>query len=370
MANNLPYLFESNWEVGTSIDNWTTETDTGSRLNVQHYTTLAKYNANSAVKTDSIGPIAPWRGAFCMEIFMGDANIHSLISPAAIALPDTKIGYVQFMLFIGNDFKATADDTFTIYQHQGTANAAEGTIALNIVAATNTVLIGAAQLESGITFGGNALDRGRWLCVELVTTKQVAAQTGTNVLFVDGVQVSTATDTVNGTAVLRGVIGVVAATLATTTGHLFFDSFKFSSNNAAGTSTATRIGVPHDRYPSTVFVTKSTHLALGVSEALNISLIPGADTTAVLKVYDTDAADLQDDTNVLAVLNGTTASAIVDLANVPVSCKRGLYVQLSGTIAPQALVEIGVSQAWGSHGRVRQHGFKRSVTLNPEAYNQ
>src|ERR1700675_2134800 len=103
MANNLPYLFEENWEVGTSLAGWASETDTGSLLNVKHYADLSKYNASSKILADSIGPIVPWRGAFCIEINAGDTNDHTLIS-GALAIATTQIGFSQFQLFIGNDF--------------------------------------------------------------------------------------------------------------------------------------------------------------------------------------------------------------------------------------------------------------------------
>mgnify|MGYP001562931320 CR=1 FL=1 len=137
--------------------------------------------------------------------------------------------------------------------------------------------------------------------------------------------------------------------LSTTSGHLFFDSFVFDD---------LQIGPVLDRYPSTRFLTKSAHVCLGESEVLNLTLLPGAGTDNVLKVYDTDRAYVLGDQNVVAELSNLTASEPpIDLADVPLCVKRGAYVVLSGT-NPRALIHVGCSQGYVSHGRVRQLGSK------------
>lgn len=352
MALNVPYLRESNFELGDNSE-WDSEVDTGSLLNFVHYSKLSRY------RVTEIGAIAPWRGAYVAEWNLGDTNDHTLIKATTDVVADGKIGFVQFMLFIGKDFTATADDTLAIYEAQGTANAVEGTICLKITAATGVIQIGHAQKQADIVFGGDPLQRGRWYCIELVDTIVVGTATGATQLFIDGSAfAASVTNAAVNTPVLRSVLGT-QDTLATTTGHLFMDAFKFSSN--AASASTTRIGNPKDRYPDTVFVTKSGHLALGQTDIMNVQLLPGNDTTAVLKIYDTDNADLQSDENVVATLNGTTASAAVDLANVPVTVKRGVYFKLTGTIQPQAFVTFGQSQGWRSHGRIRQHGYNRAA---------
>ncbi len=363
MAGNFPaYIHEENWETGTSVGGWDSETDTGSRLNVVHYATLAKYDSVG------IGPIAPWRGAFCIEINCGDTNDHTLIKATTDVIADAKIGWTQFLLFIGNDFRATADDVFSILELQGTANSQEVTVALKITAATGAVQIAAAQAQADIVFTSlPTLPRGRWICVEVVNLIAVGAATGTTQVFIDGTAQSAAvTNAAVNTPVLRSVLGT-QDTLSTTLGHLFIDGFKFDTNTQH--ASGSRIGMPHDRYPTNVLVTKSTHLCLGTSDITNVQLVGGSGTDSVLKIYDTDSADVQDDTNVVAILNGTAAAGVTDLANVPVTVKRGAFVQLSGTasstVAPFALISIGTSQGWGSHGRIRQHGFKRAINLNP-----
>src|SRR4029077_2698730 len=123
-------------------------------------------------------------------------------------------------------------------------------------------------------------------------------------------------------------------TLSTTLGHLFMDSYVFDD---------LQVGMMKDRYPETIWLTKTTHVALGTSELLNVTLIPGTAADSVLKIFDTDNADISDEGNIVAHLYNLTASEPpIDLADIPVTCKRGIFAQLSGT-APRALLHIGMS---------------------------
>jgi hypothetical protein len=318
-------------------------------LNPVHYSTLARYDATS------VGPIAPWRGAFVPEWNLGDTNDHTLIKATSIVIADTKTGWTRFYVFFGKDLTASADDVFSLYEIQGTANAQESVVAAQIIAATNVLTLGIGQTQATASFWSQPITRGRWYCIEVVTTIQTGG-TGTSVLFVDGSQVASVT-TITNTAAARGVLGT-QDTLSTTTGHIFMDAFVFDSNT--NHASGSRIGFQHDRYPETVLITKSTHLGLGTTELLNVTLIPGNGTNNVLTIYDTDTADVTDDTNVVAIIqNHTALEPSIDLADLPCLVKRGAFIQLTGTL-PRALVHVGASQGWGSHGRIRQHGYKRS----------
>lgn len=344
----FPFIAEYNFEDAalTGSTEFDSETDTGSLLNLRHYSVLAGYDATV------VGPIAPWRGAYVAEWLLGDTNDHTLIA-AAIAVANGATRYSRFYIFLGKNLTATADDVFSIYEMQGTANAQECTIALKITAATGVIQIGHAQAQADIVFGGNPLTRGKWICVEVITACVTGSATGTSQLYIDGTAFAAAvTNAAVNTAIVRGVLGT-QDTLATTTGYLFMDAFVFDDTG--------RVGPMRDRYPEIVTVTKSTHLALGNSEALNITFIDTG-TTGVLKIYDTDSADVSDENNIVAFLNGTVASVPVDLADVPLPVKRGMYVQISGT-APRALIHIGRSNGWVSHGIVRQLGYNRKTSL-------
>ena len=344
-----PYLFESNFERGTNGD-WDSETDVEGVLNIRHYTFLSRHDVTQ------IGPIVPWRGAYCAEWNLtGDTADHILIE-GDMDIADTVTGFTRFYLFIGRNFQSTADDTFNIFELQGTADAVENAIGLRITASDDSIEIGVGQVAPTV-FATGKLEKGRWYCVEMTSVISTIGA-GTATLFLDGAQVATIASLTN-TAVLRGVLGT-QNTLSTTTGHLFIDSLIFDA--AAG---AARIFPNTDRFPDVIFVTKSQHICLGDSELLNVTLLPGNAATNELRIFDTDIAAVTDDSNMVAYLfNLTAKEPPIDLADVPVSVKRGAYVQLAietaGTdAAPRAMIHIGRSQGYRSVGRIRQHASNR-----------
>ena len=92
-----------------------------------------------------------------------------------------------------------------------------------------------------------------------------------------------------------------------------------------------------------------------------MTLMQGAGVDNALQIFDTDRANIVDEGNKVARLYNLTASEPpIDLADVPVSVRRGAFVQLSGT-SPQAMIHIGRSQGYRSVGRVRQHGLGRKA---------
>ncbi|MCI0557740.1 MAG: hypothetical protein MN733_04540, partial [Nitrososphaera sp.] len=113
------------------------------------------------------------------------------------------------------------------------------------------------------------------------------------------------------------------------------------------------------RFPETMFMTASGHVAVGQTDLLNVTLIPGTGTDSVLTVYDTDTGYVSDVSNARGRLHNLTASEPpIDLADVPITLKRGAYIELAGT-APRAIVHVGKSQGYWSDGRIRQHGSQR-----------
>lgn len=333
----FPWIFDDNFESGTN-SGWDSETDTGSRLNIRHYTYLAKQDASL------VGPIAPYRGAYCAEWDLGDTNDHVLIE-GDIDIADGSTATVAFYLFIGNDFTATADDDFNIFEFQQAAGTNEGSIGLRIIAATNVVSIGIGDGTAPSSYVPLSPQRGKWIHVA-ATYKCSTTAVGTFTLFLDGAQVIALTTLTNAAAIGRGVLGT-QDTLSTTTGHIYMDQFIFDD---------LRIYPFKDRYPEQLTIYKSQHIALGESEVLNLTLAQGAGTDNAVKLWDTDKGETTDEFGYVAHLYNLTASEPpIDLADVPMNFKRGVYAQVSGT-SPKVLIHIGKSQGYYSAGRIRQHG--------------
>lgn len=331
----FPYLFESNWAAGTNAE-WDSEADTGSLLDFPHYSELSVIP----------GMEVPYHGdAFCMRIRMGDTNDHTLIE-GDIDIADTVTRYSSFMLYIHTNVAATADDTWNIYEVQGTANAVENAIGFRCTAASQLLEIGVGQTAPTVFY---PINRGKWYHIELVSVIQTGG-TGTATLWVDGAAVATV-DTLTNTPVLRGVLGT-QNTLATTTGTLLFSQFRFDDG---------QLYPPRERFPDTMRLTKTRNAFVGPGWIEMASLLSENGT---MDVYDTDTANINDLQSKKIEL--TTSGNFIS-HDLPVFFQRGCYVVLAGTNPvgeiklvrePQGRGIYGPT-AYGSKGAIRTYGQKR-----------
>jgi hypothetical protein len=337
----FPFLFESNFEGGTNAE-WDSETDTEGVLNIRHYSSLAKEDASK------VGPIAPWRGAYCAEWFLtGDTSDHTLIE-GDLDIADDVTRYTRFMLFLGKDLTGVTD-IFNIFELQGTADAVEAAIGLRITTGASVVEIGIGQTAPA-TFATQPLHKGRWYTIELKTLCDTAGA-GTSDLYVDGALVQSIT-TITNTAILRGVLGT-QNTLSTTTGHLYIDAFAFDD---------ARLYPARDRFPVTQILTKTGHVFVGPGW---IELVAIQSAAGSVICYDTDTA------------NTDAADQVVDLDLARgfatyeggAYFARGCYAVLSGS-NPRIEVKLLTSNAdrrkfgphaYGSTGAIRQYGYKRKA---------
>lgn len=329
----FPYTFEECFELGT-IGDFDSEADTGSLLDILHYTQLL--NLKDA-------PM-PYRGAYCARINMGDTNDHTL-TEGSMDIADGGTGYVRFYLYADANVTASADDVFSIFEWQQAGGTVEGTIGMQITAATNYLEIGIGDGTAPSSYV--SFPRKKWVCVEaLYTCSTVGA--GAFTLYLDGTAAIALTSLTNAAAIGQGVLGT-QLTLSTTTGGLYFDQVVFDD---------ARIGMIPIRYPQTVYLTKSGHVFVGAGEMLNISLLSGSASDNELIIYDTDAANSTNLSNRVAYVSNTAGGETVDLAGVPVTVQRGCFVALSGT-NPRAIVTVGWAQGYWSAGRIKQHAAKR-----------
>jgi hypothetical protein len=329
---SFPWIHQANFESGSNAE-FDSEQDTGSLLDFPHYSTLAKLD----------GMEVPFRGAYCMRIVVGgDTNAHT-VTEGDWDIADGSTAYTRFYLYVSPNFTATADDVFNIFEHQQAGGTVEMSLGMQITAATNLLEIGLGDGIAPTSFV-TWPKRGKWVCVELLTTVSTS-DVGVFTLFLDGTQVLSLTALDHAAAVGTGVLGIKNQ-LSTTSGVLLFDQFIFDD---------ARIFPISQRYPEEVLITKSGHIFVGQGTLENISLLPGAATDCVLSAYDTDKAGTSDASNVKVELKNTANNELVDPAGMPVQFQRGCYVALSGT-NPRAIVKVGQAQGYYSAGRVKQHG--------------
>ena len=328
----LPYIHSSSFDTGDNSE-WTSEADTGTKLDFPHYSTICAIPG---------GP-APYRGAYYMRIQPGDANDHTLRSDDH-DIADGDTAWIRFALFISNDFAATANDIFNIYEWQNTSNVVEACISLQITATTDLVDIAIADGTEASTFV-TTISKGVWHVIEgrnSVSTSDAGVLT----LYVDGALAQTFTSVDSAGAITHAFLGTQNTASTTDTGYLLFDEVAFDD---------TRLGITH-RFAEHRIITTSSFLFVGAGKIGNVKLIDSGGGNVVLELYDADEYFA----SLTPVWFGQTVAANVDVdaADVPIEFTRGCLAILSGTL-PMAQFQISRAAGWGSDGAVKTHAAKR-----------
>jgi hypothetical protein len=318
----FPWIFAADFERGIRNE-WDSEQDTGSLLDFPHYTELARHK------------MTPYRGAYCMRVQMGDTNDHT-VTEGDIDIADTATRYARWYMYLGdtgaNNVAATVTDEFNIFEFQQAAGTVEASVGLKVTQTTNVVEIGIGDGLAPATYPFQ-MTKGVWNCIEakmLVST----AGAGTLDLFVNDTNVHALNTLTNAAAVGTAQFGTML-TLATTTGTILFDDFRFDDGRVF--SDPQRYRVRNAR-----MTTASDHIIIGPGRVT--ALVTGTSTDAVLSLYDSDGAhpDIGDlltlSDNPLAIIRNVSANEVVPGHDV-FEVTHGLYAILAGTNA-QAFFSI------------------------------
>lgn len=330
------YLFEENFELGT-IGAFNTETDTESRLDIAHYSTLSRIP----------GLDAPYRGAYCMRV-----NLANDGTPADALLQETDgfdaaadgTVYVRFALYISPDIVMATTDEFAVFQIWSSTNTVEGGFYLNFTTAAG-LRLGIGE-TSGSVF--KPISTGAWHILEMVYNVDNAGNNdGTIDAWLDGSSYTQVASLDQG-AITSAVFGAIGQDAGTTRGYILFDEIVADD---------TRIGPIIERFPTEMTFTLSGHAFVGPGEVCNASLLSGAGTDCVVRIYDTDTAYVTDAQAFKVELKNTANNELVDPAGMPVRVKRGCYVQLTAGTTPRASVQFCALNQ--SPGTIRNWGQKR-----------
>jgi len=337
----FPFLFQEDFEAGT-IGNFNAETDTESRLSVDHYSVLAA----------TPGLAMPFRGAYALRV-----NLANDGSPADayvqendgfdLALDGTL--YVRFLLWVSPDIIMANSDEFLILALQSAGPVDEGVVAINYTTA-NGLRLGVGETSASQFL---PLTTGVWHTVELaVVLDDGPSNDGTLTLYLDGAA-ATAVTGLDQAAIAQARLGVIGQDAGTTKGVILFDDVVTDD---------ARIYAPALRYTLSPLLTKSGHAFVGPGWVDAARLMAGAATDNVLALYDTDVAGTEDASKVKLELKNTANSEVVQ-SNLlaPIRFERGCYVSLTGT-NPRAHVDIRPGVAYGSDGAIRNYGLRRTPT--------
>ena len=338
----FPFVFESNFEAGTNGE-WDSETDTGSKLDFPHYSTLATIPGSGT----------PYRGAYCMRINLvpGDTNDHT-VTEGDIDIATGVTRYFRWAMYLSPNFSATADDNFSIFELQQGGGTQEFVVGCTVTASTDDVTVWVAINSTPETTSAAALPKGRWFVLEVEANVDTAAANGDITVYLDGASiVSLATPVQNAAAVGQGVLGT-QNTLSTTTGVILFDDFIMDD---------ARIYPPNERFPSVMRLTKTAHVFVGPGWIESATLLAANGT---MTVYDSDSASALAQQGALIELD---TGGSFQAHDTPTYFERGCYVVLAGTnpYGEVRLVRAGRDRGifgptcYGSDAQIRNYGAAR-----------
>lgn len=327
-----PWIDEENFEHGSASGGiWTSESDTGGKLDVASYRALAQSNHAGALAM-------PFRGAFCLraDLRTGDTNAHQLISTNVTQALDNS-GYHRFMWYAGTDLAATANDIFNIFELASSGPVVEVAVSVQITAATDTIQFGVGGEGTPVQASafGQVFDVGQWFAVEVLADIDDDAQDdGTIDLWVspwpgpaeNGVHVGQVTG-LDQAAIAQLQLGT-SNQAATTTGTMLWDEYVHDD---------ARVYPISSRFPQARRLTSSGHVWVGPGCA-TVRVIDGGSGDGVATIYDTDRADTNDYSNAVHQAAEMTASE-VDWDGEEFTVQRGCYVSLAGTNT-QAIVRV------------------------------
>lgn len=339
----FPWIFEANFALGDNSE-WDSQTDIESQVDFPHFSTLAR----------SPGTAAPFSGAHCMRASLIGGTAEAFVTEGDIDIAANVNRFVKFDVWFSPDFTGSANDTCHLFEIRSTGPAIEGTFGFRVVATTGAINFGVGDATPTV-FAAENIERGKWYTVELdIDLDNAGANDGTIDLFVtkeNSPFTTTAVASVaslDQAAVIQGILGI-RNQLATTTGTILFDNFRFDD---------ARIFPERRRFSEQALLTKTGHAFVGPGKLESISLLSGAATDNVVSVFDTDIGSTSIAGNIVAELKNTANNQVVIADDIP-QMVRGCFVQMSGT-NPRALVNIERNAMGRSVANIRQLGIKRT----------
>lgn len=333
----FPWVYEEDFELGT-LGNFNSETDTETRLDFPHYSTLAKVP----------GVLMPYRGAYCMRV-----NLANDGSPAdayvqeddGFDISSNGTLHIRFMLYVSPNIVMADTDEFIILALQASGPTTEAVIAINYTTADG-LRLGTGETAATVFL---PLTTGVWHAVELhVELDNAGSNDGSLIMRLDGAAATTVSSLDQG-AIIQARLGVIDQDAGTTTGTVLFDDV--ITDDA-------RIYMPTFRFPLSPILTKSGHAFVGPGYVDSANLYSGAGTDNVLALYDTDFGDINDASKLKFELKNTANSAMVGSNKTePIYFRRGCYVSLTGT-NPRGQLDIR-PMVYGSDGAIRNYGARR-----------
>lgn len=272
--------------------------------------------------------MAPWQGAHALRLVLSGTATGYIEETADFDTALAGTINIWFPVLLGADLLLNDGDAVILF-------------ALQSAGAVNEVVVGVDRsgndyrLFAGETGATRTLVITRsdktWHQVELSCTIDAgAANDGTIDFYVDGGQVGAQITALDQAAISEARLGAVSGTAAGDAGTVLI-----------GGIIADDLRIyPRERFPvDTFWVTRDITAFIGPC-TIDSAILTGTSNDATLTILDTDiyeATGIAFSREPVLYVRNTTPSQQEPGQNLPVTCKKGAYVQLTGT-SPQAWV--------------------------------
>ena len=307
-----PFLSQETFDDGTR-GNFDSEVDVGSILDFPSYKELSRFG------------LSPWQGAHALRVSLSGAN-DAYIEESNAIVAQSLIS-LWFPLLVGADFTLDDGDVVNVLEVRSTSPTPEAFVAIRRTGA-NYELVAGQSVTVERNYGTITRSNSRWYQVEL-TVNQV---TGTIDWYVDGGQIGSQITGVSISPLTTIRIGVPAGTSAGDSGTLL-----------VGGIIADDLRIfPRLRFAAeTVWVTRdiTAYLGNGTIDSVNFT---STGTDGILTILDVDVFESGIATfsrEPIVYLRNVAANDQVPGQNLPISFRRGVYVQLTGA-NPQAWISL------------------------------
>lgn len=342
----FPYIADQNFELGTAGE-FTSETDTESKLSIAHYAQLARHGARIEV---------PYAGAYCawIDLSLGTADAYVQEDTLYDLAADATL-HIRFM-FYAKGLVMAASDRFTILSLDSAGPVSEMTISI----LNNAGRMQFVAAETGATAVGSGrvvdLIQDEWHALELsVNIDAGGGNDGTANFYVDGYQIGAQITGLDQAAIVQARFGAMGIDAGTTAGHLLFDAIIADD---------TRVYPPARRWGAERLATKSGHLFVGPGQLQRVTLMAGAATDNALICYDTDEADITRPGRIiipeLRNAQGASDTVTYDVPHDAGYFQRGCYVALSGTNPRAHITARRATEGSGVAG-LRDYAARRPI---------
>ena len=310
---SFPYLMQETFDDGTR-GNFDSEVDAGSVLDFPSYKELSRFG------------LSPWQGAHALRVRLSGAN-DAYVEEGNAITGQSPVS-LWFPLLVGADVTLDDGDRVNVLEVRSSDPVPEAFIAVRRTG-TNYELVAGEGANVLRNYGTITRSNSRWYQIELTYSFSV----GTMLIdwYVDGGQVgSQFTSAVSPLSMIR--IGAPSGTSANDAGTILVGGI--IADDA-------RI-FPRLRFAAeTVWVTRdiTAYLGNGTIDAVNFT---STGTDGVLSILDVDVFESGIATfsrEPIVYLRNTEVNAQVPGQNLPVSFRKGIYVQLTGT-NPQAWISL------------------------------